>query len=79
MSGRRVLTEREQQILELAVRGLSDYRIARRLHCCPSSVGRSRKSALRKLREAEADLTWAKEVFSKDSEESISSNAHRRI
>ncbi len=57
-----LLTPRERQILERAAQNLSDYKIARELNCDPPSVTRSRKNALRKLRAAEQELTWAKEL-----------------
>ncbi|TET20071.1 hypothetical protein E3J74_04480 [Candidatus Bathyarchaeota archaeon] len=55
-------TEKERRILELAAKDLSDYKIARHLGSDPPTVNRSRKNALRKLREAEQDLAWAKEL-----------------
>jgi len=57
-----LLTGKERRILELAAKDLSDYKIARHLGADPPTVNRSRKNALRKLREAEYDITWAKEL-----------------
>jgi DNA-binding NarL/FixJ family response regulator len=58
------LTERERLILELAGKGLSDYKIARKINTDPPSVTRSRKNAQKKLREARIDLEWAEKVGS---------------
>jgi len=55
-----LLTEKERRILELVTKGLSDYKIARNLDSDPPSITRSRQNALRKLKEAEEALTWAK-------------------
>ena len=57
-----MLTERERKILELAAKGLSDYKIARELHTDAPSATRSRKNALRKLKEAEEAIAWAKKL-----------------
>ncbi len=59
------LTERERQILLLNAKGLSDYRIARKLRMDPPNVYRARKSALRKLDLAKADLSFAESLNSK--------------
>jgi Uncharacterized protein conserved in archaea len=59
------LTERERQILLLNARGLSDYRIARKLRIDPPNVYRSRKAALRKLAQARADLSFAENLKGK--------------
>jgi DNA-binding CsgD family transcriptional regulator len=56
------LTERERVILQLAGRGLSDYKIARRINTDPPSVTRSRKNAKKKLLEAQIDLKWAEKI-----------------
>jgi DNA-binding NarL/FixJ family response regulator len=53
------LTERERAILHLSKRGLSDYRIARKINTDPPSVTRSRKNAQRKLLSAVTDIEWA--------------------
>jgi len=77
-----MLTELEQQILELTAKDLSDYKIARKLHRNPSTIARSRKNAIKKLRRADADLTWAKQIEvspGKLSEESIRSSERRRV
>jgi len=57
-----LLTDRERTILLLVAKELSDYRIARDLGADPPSITRSRKNALKKLKEAELDLTWAKQL-----------------
>jgi DNA-binding NarL/FixJ family response regulator len=57
-----MLRERERIILELAAKGLSDYKIARQLQIDPPTVSRSRKNALQKLRKAEDELQWAKRL-----------------
>jgi DNA-binding NarL/FixJ family response regulator len=56
------LTEREKQILKLAMQGLSDYKIARKLDVDPPTVARSRKNALKKLQHAQEDLNYARSV-----------------
>ena len=56
------LTERERMILQLAGKGLSDYKIARKINIDPPSVTRSRKNAERKLAAARTDLAWAEEI-----------------
>ena len=56
------LTERERQILELVMHGLSDYKVARQLGVDPPTVTRSRKNAQRKLNEAEKDIEWAQQI-----------------
>jgi DNA-binding CsgD family transcriptional regulator len=56
------LTERERTILQLARQGLSDYKIARKINTDPPSVTRSRKNAQQKLKKAETDIAWAKEI-----------------
>jgi len=57
-----LLTDRERTILLLVAKELSDYRIARDLGADPPSITRSRKNALRKLKEAEQDLAWARQL-----------------
>jgi len=57
-----MLTEREREILLLRQQGLSDCKIARRLNLHVQSVHDSRKNALKKLREAEEELAWAKKI-----------------
>jgi DNA-binding CsgD family transcriptional regulator len=56
------LTEREKKILELAMQGLSDYKIARKLDVDPPTVTRSRKNALKKLQHAQEDLKYATRI-----------------
>ena len=56
------LTERERVILELARKGLSDYKIARKINTDPPSVTRSRKNARKKLKNALSDLEWASKI-----------------
>jgi len=53
------LTEREKQILRLKKGNLSDYEIARKLRIDAGNVTRSRKTALRKIERALADLDFA--------------------
>lgn len=53
------LTERELKILQLKQRGLSDYRIARKIRTDPPNVTRSRKNAHKKILEAAESLEWA--------------------
>jgi DNA-binding CsgD family transcriptional regulator len=62
------LTERERIILELAGKGLSDYKIARKINTDPPSVTRSRKNAHKKLHAAKKDLLWAKCIGLKELE-----------
>jgi hypothetical protein len=58
--------EKDSLRFALTLKCLSSYRIARRLHRDPPSVHRALKSALRKLREAQQELTefegWEKLV-----------------
>jgi transcriptional regulator len=56
------LTEREKQILRLKKGGMSDYEIARWLRVDAGNVTRSRKTALRKIERAQADLEFALQV-----------------
>ena len=56
------LTERERIILELAGKGLSDYKIARKINTDPPSVTRSRKNAHKKLQAAKKDLLFAENI-----------------
>jgi len=42
------LTEREHVILQLETKGLSDYRIARKINIDPPSITRSKKNAHKK-------------------------------
>jgi DNA-binding CsgD family transcriptional regulator len=53
------LTERERKILRLNAEGLSDYQIAKKLKIETPNVYRARKTALRKLDHARADLSFA--------------------
>jgi len=58
-----LLTDFERRVLEHAKRGLTDYRIAKEeLNTDIPTVSRSRKNALKKLREAEEDLVWARSI-----------------
>ena len=52
------LTDRERIILELAKKGLSDYKISRKINTDPS-VTRSHKNAQKKLSKAALDIEWA--------------------
>ena len=56
------LTERERQILRLHVKGLSDYRIAKKLKMETPNVYRARKAALRKIERAIEDLSFAESL-----------------
>jgi transcriptional regulator len=56
------LTEREKQILRLKKGDMSDYEIARKLRIDAGNVTRSRKTALRKIERAQADLDFAIQV-----------------
>jgi DNA-binding NarL/FixJ family response regulator len=53
------LTDREKEILKLAAKGYSDYRVARRLRSYPRTVSRQRRRALVKLDRAKSDLDFA--------------------
>lgn len=58
-----LLTDFERRVLEHSKRGLTDYRIAKEeLNTDIPTVSRSRKNALKKLREAEEDLVWARSI-----------------
>ncbi len=74
------LTERERTILKLAQKGLSDYKIARKINTDPPSVTRSKKNAEKKLTIALAEVNWAIETGLKISEfntyNSVSSQFH---
>jgi transcriptional regulator len=52
------LTERKRLILRLHAEGLNDYRIAKKLKIETPNVYRARKTALRKLERARADLSF---------------------
>jgi DNA-binding NarL/FixJ family response regulator len=56
------LTERELKILQLKQKGLSDYKIARKIHSDPPSITRSRKNANKKLVDAVRDIEWASKI-----------------
>jgi DNA-binding NarL/FixJ family response regulator len=56
IKGGMILTERERVILQLAGKGLSDYKIARKINTDPPSVTRSRENAHKKLEEAKKTL-----------------------
>ena len=56
------LTEREKTIRRLSKRGLSDYRISRKIKKDLPTVMRSHSNALRKISQAEADLEFVKEL-----------------
>ena len=53
------LTEREKQILRLKKDKLSDYEVSRKLRIDAGNVTRSKKTALRKIERAQADLDFA--------------------
>jgi DNA-binding NarL/FixJ family response regulator len=52
------LTAREREILRLSARGLTDYRIARKLRVEAPNITRSRVNALRKIEKAQGDLAF---------------------
>ena len=56
------LTERERKILQLNAEGLSDYQIAKKLKIETPNVYRARKTALRKLDCARADLSFVESL-----------------
>jgi DNA-binding NarL/FixJ family response regulator len=56
------LTQRERIILQLETKGLSDYKIARKINTDPSSITRSRQNAYKKLKQAQTDLQYAKQI-----------------
>ena len=56
------LTERERIVLQLETKGLSDYRIARKIKTDPSSITRSKQNAYKKLKKAQNDLKYAKQI-----------------
>ena len=56
------LTQRERIILQLETKGLSDYKIARKINTDPPSITRSRQNAHKKLRQAQTDLQYAKQI-----------------
>ena len=49
-------------ILQLAGKGLSDYKITRKINTGTLSVIRSRKNAHKKLDEAKRSLEWAEKI-----------------
>jgi DNA-binding NarL/FixJ family response regulator len=56
------LTDRERIILQLETKGLSDYRIARKINTDPPSITRSRQNAHKKLKQAQNDLQYAQQI-----------------
>jgi DNA-binding NarL/FixJ family response regulator len=56
------LTQRERIILQLETKGLSDSKIARKINTDPPSITRSRKNAHKKLKQAQTDLQYAKQI-----------------
>jgi SSS family solute:Na+ symporter len=54
--------------LLLSGKGLSDYKIARKINTDPPSVTRSRKNAHKKLQEAETDIECAKKIGKRPSQ-----------
>ena len=52
------LTAREREILRLATKGLTDYRLARKLRVEAPNITRSRLNTLRKIDKAQADLEF---------------------
>jgi DNA-binding CsgD family transcriptional regulator len=56
------LTQREKVILELQIKNLSDYKIARKLGTDPPSITRSRLNAHKKLKQAQENLQYSKKI-----------------
>ena len=56
------LTQRERIILQLETKGLSDYKIARKINTDPPSITRSKKNVHKKLKKAQNDLQYAKQI-----------------
>ena len=56
------LTQRERIILQLETKGLSDYKIARKINIDPPSITRSRQNAYKKLKQAQNDLQYAQQI-----------------
>jgi DNA-binding NarL/FixJ family response regulator len=56
------LTERERIILQLESQGLSDYKIARKINSDSPTIRRSRLNAHKKLKQAQIDLQFAKQI-----------------
>jgi DNA-binding NarL/FixJ family response regulator len=56
------LTKRERTILQLETKGLSDYKIARKINTDPPSITRSRQNAHKKLKQAPTDLQYAQQI-----------------
>lgn len=56
------LTQRERIILQLETKGLSDYKIARKISIHLPSITRSRQNAHKKLKQAQNDLQYAKQT-----------------
>jgi DNA-binding NarL/FixJ family response regulator len=73
-----LLTDKEKRVLELAARGLSDYKIARNLNSDPPTITRSRKNAVRKLLAAKEDLEWAADIGYSTTLETPGAEAPRR-
>jgi DNA-binding NarL/FixJ family response regulator len=61
-----LLTDLEKKILSYAQQGFTDYRIAKKIGSDVNVVTRSRKNALRKLREANEDISWVKSLGLQD-------------
>jgi transcriptional regulator len=59
------LTDRERKILQLNAEGLSDYQIAKKLKIETPNVYRARKTALKKIENAKADLQFIDSLKSK--------------
>lgn len=55
---RKLLTDRQKSILELSVKGFSDYHISRRLKINPTVVKHLRIKALGKIERVKADLAF---------------------
>jgi DNA-binding NarL/FixJ family response regulator len=56
------LTERECRILQLEIKGLSDYKIAQKMNSDSPSIRRSRLNAHKKLKQAQTALQFAQKI-----------------
>lgn len=56
------LTDRDREILRLAAKGDSDYKIARQLRSSHGTVFRQHKRALAKLEKAKSDLAFVEKL-----------------
>lgn len=56
------LTAREKAILRLKAKVFSDYKIARKLNAYSTNITRSKKNALRNIRQAKNDLEFLRSL-----------------